>query len=245
MKTVSAEDVRRRLTAALERSELIAPELTELAILTDVVDAFLEGAGVTMAGHYEWAVDTATLAEAALHELVTAAYRGAKARPARVWDPVEIPEPRRRPIATRSLWDEFRKGAWTGEWSRAIERYAAFDSQTAEWALAQKLDTWNEVECWQRLYTQRDGGTAWITLDTGRRYYPDFVVVVGGERWLLEAKSNRDEKAPDVVEKADAARAWVDRVNASRSFGRWHYLLVTEAHIAQARDWAQLVRAAS
>ncbi len=241
---ISAEAVRERLIAAIERSGLVAPDLTELATLGDLVDAFLAGAGVASGEHYSWSGQTAGLAEAALRDLVSAARRGAMARPARTWDPVEVPESRQRPATLRSRWGEFRKGAWVGEWSRAIEKFAAFDSESAEWALAHKLDTWDEVQRWQRLYTQRDGGTAWITLETGRRYYPDFVAVVGGESWVLEAKSDRDARALDVVEKADAARAWIERVNASRMFGVWHYLLVTEAHIAQAKDWPQLVRAA-
>lgn len=243
--TVTAEEVRTRLLAALERSELVAPDLTERAVAAAVVDAFLIGAGVTGGGHYRWGADTASLAEGALHELVHAAYRGAMVKPTRSWSPIEIPEPRSSPIALRSRWVVFRKGEWAGPWSRSIERFAAFDSESAEWVLANKLDTWDEVTRWQRLYTQRDGGQAWIVRENGRLYYPDFVVVVGGEHWLLEAKSNREEHAADVIEKADAAGAWVDRVNASALFGTWHYLLVTEAHIAQAKDWAQLIRAAS
>jgi type III restriction enzyme len=244
MATVSADEVRARLVAGLEHSDLVAPELTELALLAQLVDAFLAGAGVASGEHYRWSIATANQAEDALGELVSAAYRGAMSRPARTWDPVELPEPRPHPVAPRSRWDEFRKGAWSGEWTRSIERYAAFDSETAEWALAQKLDSWDAIQRWQRIYTQRDGGQAWILRDSGQRYYPDFVVVVGDEYWLLEAKSNRDEHAVDVVDKADAARAWVARVNASKSFGTWHYLLVTESHIAQANDWAQLILAA-
>jgi type III restriction enzyme len=244
MMTVSADDVRARLIAGLENTDLVAPEITELAYLKELVEAFLAGAGVTSGEHYRWGADTANQAEDALRELVSAGYRGAMSRPARTWDPVDLPEPRSHPVAPRSRWDEFRKGVWTGEWSRSIERYAAFDSETAEWALAHKLDSWDTVERWQRLYTQRDGGQAWIIRDSGQRYYPDFVAVVGGEYWLLEAKSNRDEHAVDVLDKADAARAWVARVNASKSFGTWHYLVVTEAHIAQAQDWEQLIRAA-
>jgi type III restriction enzyme len=240
--TVTADEVRERLVSNLAHSDLIASDLTELAHLADVVDAFLNGAGGDE--HYRWGIETAAHAEAALRELVEAAYRGAMVRPRRTWNPVEIPETRLRPLSVRSKWDEFRKGAWSGEWSRSIERYAAFDSESAEWALAQKLDSWDEVERWQRLYTQRDGGQAWIARDNGRRYHPDFVVVVGGEYWVLEAKSNRDEAAVEVVEKAAAANAWIERVNASALFGMWHYLLVTEAHIAQAKDWEQLVRAA-
>jgi type III restriction enzyme len=242
--TVTADEVRARLLAALERSELVSAELTERALAADVVDAFLAGGGVAGGEHYRWGADTARAAEHALHELVKAAYQGAMARPARRWDPVEVPEPRRHPPAPRSKWAEFRKGEWAGPWSRSIERFAAFDSATAEWALAHRLDMWDEVARWQRLYTGRDGGRASIARDNGSRYYPDFVVVVGGEYWLVEAKSDRDQRAPDVVEKAEAARAWVERVNASALFGTWHYLLVTEAHIAQAKDWAQLVRAA-
>jgi len=240
--TVGVEEVRERLVSALSHSDLIASDVTELARLTDVVDAFLSGAGGDE--HYRWGIETAAHAENALRELVEAAYRGAMVRPRRTWSPVEIPEARTRPATVRSKWDAFRKGAWSGEWSRSIEHYAAFDSESAEWALAHKLDSWDEVERWQRLYTQRDGGQAWIIRDNGRRYYPDFVAVVGGEYWVLEAKANRDEAAAEVVEKAAAADEWVERVNAADSFGTWRYLLLTEAHIAQAKDWSQLVRAA-
>src|SRR5690606_24153845 len=90
--TVTADEVRARLLAALERSELVSAEFTERAIAADVVDAFLAGAGVSGGVHYRWGADTARVAEDALHELVNAAYQGAMATPSRRWDPVEVPE---------------------------------------------------------------------------------------------------------------------------------------------------------
>ncbi|AQY01867.1 hypothetical protein B2G67_10620 [Microbacterium foliorum] len=91
---------------------------------------------------------------------------------------------------------------------------------------------WDDVVSWQRLYVP---GAAWIAWKGGR-YHPDFVVVAAdGAHWVIEAKANKAaEDSAEVQAKAEAAEAWVDRVNSSKSFGDWRYRLATEMKIAAA-----------
>jgi hypothetical protein len=81
---------------------------------------------------------------------------------------------------------------------------------------------------------------------SGGRYFPDFVVVASdGSTWVIEAKS--DSAADDslsVAAKAEAAVAWVGRVNAAKTWGTWHYLLATETRIAAAVDLRSLATSA-
>jgi len=238
-----AEEVRDRLVRRLLGSGLVAAEFTEQALAAAAVDAFLRGAGVEGGGHYEWSADLAGRADAALFGLVEAAYRATRTHPAYTWDPVVLPPV--RPMPTRphdkNVREEaFRIGAWYGEWTRGIERYAQFDSATAEFRLVKKLDDWEGVARWLRLYV---GGDAWIRWPGGR-YFPDFLVVgPDGRQWVVEAKSDKAATdSAEVAAKAEAAREWVGRVNASHRFGTWGYLLVTETQIARAASWEALVQ---
>jgi len=241
----SADEVRAGLVRRLLGSGLVAAELDEQARAVELVDAFLRGAGVERDGHYEWSADLADRADAALFGLVEAAYRANRARPAFTWDPVLLPPRRPMPLQTQDKnapEAAFRVGAWYGEWTRGVERYAQLDSATAEFRLAKKLDDWDGVDRWLRLYVHGDGWIRWF----GGRYFPDFVVVaVDGAQWIVEAKSDKAATdSAEVAQKAEAAREWVQRVNASRRFGTWGYLLVTETQIAAAASWEALVRAA-
>lgn len=239
---VTAEAVRDQLVRRVAGSGLVAAELTELALVGELVDAFLRGAGVERGEHYEWSADLADRAETALLDLVEAGYRAVRSRPSFTWDPATVPVSRSQPAQTLGIWDPFRIGAWYGEWTRSIERYATFDSESAEFRLAHKLDAWDEVSRWIRAYV---GGPIWIRWPGGR-YFPDFVVVDhDGGQWVVEAKSDKAAAdSSEVAEKAGAAREWVDRVNASRQFGRWGYLLATETQIAAAPSWSRLVEVA-
>lgn len=117
-------------------------------------------------------------------------------------------------------------------WDKSIEKYASFDSESAEFALARKRDTWDGVEYWQRLYAP---GAAWIAWKGGR-YHPDFVLVDSdGVHWVIEAKADKAAvDSAEVAEKAEAAEKWVARLNESKLFGTWRYVLVTEMKIAAA-----------
>ncbi len=246
VEVLPAEEVRVRLVRRLHGSGLVAAELTEQALAAEVVDAFLRGAGVEGGSHYEWSADLADRADAALFGLVEAAYLATRSRPNYTWDPVTLPTLRGMPAQPydKNIGEAaFRIGAWYGEWTRGVERYAQFDSATAEFRLVRKLDDWDGVARWLRLYHP---GEAWIRW-SGGRYFPDFVVVdADGVQWVVEAKSDTAARdSADVRMKAAAAEEWAGRVNASHLFGAWRYLLVTETQIAAASSWAALVRTAS
>lgn len=236
--TVSAEAIKRALLGRVIHSGLVDPDMTERVLALDLVDAFLRGAGIDETSDWEWSVEHAERAENDLYTVIRAAHKGRQTTSSWRWEPVEVPVVRPKPTEIRGVWDSFVKGAWTGPWDHSIDKYAQFDSASAELLLAQKLDTWDGVDHWQRLYQP---GPAWI-IWKGGRYHPDFVVVdKAGTHWVVEAKA--DKAAIDSIEvqdKAAAAREWIDRVNDSQLFGTWRYIIVTEAQIAAAVDWQQL-----
>lgn len=235
---VPGERVRRDLLERVLRDGLVEPDVVEQAQAGVVVDAFLRGAGITGEVEVSWSRDRAIRAIDAIGELIRTAWKATERRPNLQWDPVPLPGPRARPAETLDRWAGFRRGAWYHGWDRSIQGSAQFDSGTGEFALARKLDDSESVRWWLRLYTN---GEAFI--DWGRgRYFPDFVVLdTDGEYWVVEAKSDDAARTDtEVAAKASAARAWADRVNASRTFGTWHYLLVTESQIATAPNWDAL-----
>ncbi|WP_433718636.1 DEAD/DEAH box helicase [Microbacterium laevaniformans] len=238
--TVSAGAIRRSLLGRVLNAGLVEPDLAEQLRAVEIVDAFLEGAGIDNESGWEWSVDHAERAETALLGIIRAAHKGRQTTSSWRWTPATIPLPRPAPTITRGTYDTFVRGAWVGEWVKSVDRFASFDSASAELLLARKLETWEHVDRWQRIYQP---GPAWI-MWPGGRYYPDFVAADSdGVYWVLEAKA--DKSAVDSIEvqqKAAAAGEWIERVNASKSFGTWRYRVVTEAQIAAAVDWKQLVR---
>ena len=226
--------VRKQLLGRLLGSGLIEPEMTEQARALELVDAFLKGAGINADDEWEWSIDHAARAEDSLFALIRVAYKGTQSAPSYRWSPVEIPASKQMPTKPNSVWDPFRRDAWMGPWDRSIERYAQFDSETAELRLGRKLDVWDDVLYWQRLYV---AGPAWVPW-SGGRYFPDFVVVgKDGVRWVLEAKADTAaEDSASVAAKAAAAEAWIERVNAAKTWSTWRYKLVTETRIAVAND---------
>lgn len=235
---VSFERVRRDLLQRVLRDGLVEPDIVEQAQAGVIVDAFLHGAGITGEVEVSWSADRATRAVDSLGGLIRTAWKATGRRPNLQWDPVTLPGVRPRPAEMLDRWAVFRKGAWYHGWDRSIQLAAQFDSGTGEFALARKLDDSGSVRWWLRLYTNGDAFIDW-----GRgRYFPDFVVIdTDGEYWVVEAKSDDAARTDtEVAAKASAAWEWTERVNASKSFGTWHYLLVTESEIAAAPNWAAL-----
>ena len=58
-----------------------------------------------------------------------------------------------------------------------------------------------------------------------------------GVHWLIEVKSDRDAGNEDVRAKRAAAQRWANHVTAAPKLNgiRWHYLLVREADLTDAR----------
>lgn len=241
-RAVPGSAIRDGLTDRLLRSGFVEPDFAEAIRAQRLVERFLSGAGVDLDSDWEWSVDHAERAQNALIDVVRTARMGLLQRRevTYTWRPVTIPVPRPRPTVVRSEWDTFVKGAWVGPMRRSIDQYAAFDSGTAEYALAHKLETWSSVARWNRVYTHTD---AYIPWGGGRRYYIDFVVVdTDGTHWAIEAKSDKDATDSDEVkQKATAAEKWAQDATATLQFGTWRYRLCTETQIEQAVTWEQLV----
>jgi len=241
-RAVAGADIRDALTKRLLHSGIVEPDFTEALRAQSLVERFLSGAGVDLDADWEWSVDHAERAQNALIDLVRTARAGLLQRREVTykWHPVTVPVPRPRPTVVRTEWDTFVKGAWVGPMKRSIDQYAAFDSGTAELALAQKLETWSRLACWNRIYTHTD---AYIPWGGGRRYYVDFVIVdADGTYWAIETKSDKDAKdSEEVKQKALAAEKWARDATATLQFGTWRYRLCTETQIKQAVTWEQLV----
>lgn len=235
---VSATAINSSLLGRIINSGVVEPDLTEQLLAADIVAAFLKGAGIDGSDDWEWSVDHAERAEDALFKLIGAAHKGRQTTSSFKWDPVRLPIARPAPTDPRAVWDSFVKGAFVGPWNKSVDKYASFDSDSAELALARKLDTWDDVAYWQRLYSP---GPAWIAWKGGR-YHPDFVVVdKDGAHWVIEAKADKAAvDSAEVASKSEAAEAWIDRVNSSKSFGTWRYKLATEMKIAAAVGWRSI-----
>lgn len=237
---VDAATVRGDLIAKVMDSGMVEPELVEMARAVEIVDAFLLGADVDEASEWEWSIDHAHRAADKLFALIASTRKGQQLVVNYRWTPSKVPAPRSLPQAPRAVWDEYRKGDWIGPWEHSIEKYARFDSQSAELSLARKIENWGPtVSYWQRLYVHDGAFIPW----TGGRYFPDFLVVDKDKvHWVLEAKSDKAAvDSAEVTAKAEAAEAWVGRVNAIKHFGVWRYRIVTEAQIAAAADWESIV----
>lgn len=235
-----ASAVRSDLIARVLGLDLVPLLLTERLQAEEVVDAFLDGAGVTGDVTENWTAQRAVQARDAIAALVRSAYARNDRQPAWVWSPQELLLPKPLPPVVRDRYDEYGVRDWYGGWAKSAEYAAQFDSQSAEFALAQLLDDSETVAWWLRL-TRAD--PAWITLQPVGRYYPDFIVVdADGIHWLVEAKSDA-AAANDttVAAKAAAAEEWAAAVNDAGSFGTWRYRVVTESDIRAANNWAGLV----
>jgi type III restriction enzyme len=115
------------------------------------------------------------------------------------------------------------------------------DRHSLERDLANVLDDAPSVEVWARLHP-RDFELRY----RGGTYNPDFLAAEDGQRWVIEAKADRDLATENVQAKRRAAREWASLVNADeRVSERWGYLLVSETDLRQAKDdWRALVHAA-
>ena len=100
------------------------------------------------------------------------------------------------------------------------------------------------VTWWLRL--QRED-QAFIELDDGSQYYPDFIAVdENGVSWIVEGKRDRDAEAPGTQAKKTAAESHLRHVSDFSAYGTWRYLFCTETAIRRSRgSWDALVAAAT
>lgn len=113
-------------------------------------------------------------------------------------------------------------------------RINRFDSDP-ERRLAHALDgdRFPEVMKWLRPAS----GQFSIEYDRNRRYDPDIVVECVDRKLIVEVKSTGMMNAPEVLEKARAARQWVEEANTFAAEGEgkaWHYVLLDERDVTEA-----------
>lgn len=99
------------------------------------------------------------------------------------------------------------------------------------------------IHLWLRLEKEDQ---AFIELDSGARYYPDFIAIDHNDvSWVIEGKRDRDAETPATKAKKTAAESHLLHVSDFRAYGTWRYLFCTESSIRQARgSWEALVAAA-
>ena len=118
--------------------------------------------------------------------------------------------------------------------NKAPYRINRFDSDP-ERRLAHALDgdRFPEVMKWLRPAC----GQFSIEYDRNRRYDPDIVVECVDRKLIVEVKSTGMMNDPEVLEKARAARQWVEEANtfAAEGDGKpWHYVLLDEKDVTEA-----------
>jgi type III restriction enzyme len=129
----------------------------------------------------------------------------------------------------------FERGRWYSGWTKSILPVASFDAKTTEFALASILDSSTRIKWWLRL--RKNDDPAYVELDNGKKYYPDFIAIDDENiYWLIEGKSDHDARREDVRAKKSMAEEWARFVNDNGHFGRWRYLFATERMIKRATN---------
>lgn len=239
------------LVTRLMHSNAVAATATEMNAATHIARAFLAGVGVTE--DTPWRAEHGRLATTALVDWLNAKQTSSPAREVAEVVQVRWPDPAERveanPPANRNVVTragQFVRSYPYSGWSRSVYEVVSFDSWSAEFRLADLLDRTPGVAAWVRV-------TADVPLHIGytqgaitRTYLPDFIVIDDhGTHWVVEGKANSEMTDPIVLAKRDAAKAWVDAVNASDDVQEtWAYALASEAAIASAGTWAALLAAA-
>lgn len=236
-------ELRSQLTEAILGLGIIAARRDDQGVerraIEPILDAFIDGlngGADTLLSAY---LDRAT---ALLLDAINREYRRFSSKP--VFEEtvsvksIDRIRPNTRPI-TPNRHGTFSKGTAYEGWKRSVYAVNWFDS-APERDLAILLDESERITEWCRLLND-DLAIVWAS--SGQRYNADFVVVsTDGTRWVVEAKADNQVTSEEVQAKRDAAKRWVNKVNASGIMSdTWAYLLVTETDIRSARgSWAAL-----
>jgi type III restriction enzyme len=233
---IPLEDAIKRLADQVLASSIVPARASQRAQLAPLLDAFLAGLGDSAELILSSYLDRAA---AGFIQLVTTEQRRFASTP-RYDEVLELrpfaPLRHGRPVISADRYGSFRRGVGYTGWQRSLYEQVWFDSAT-EREMANLIDDTDEIEVWARLHTRDleiryDGGT----------YNPDFLAAGNGQRWVIETKADRDLQTEKVEAKRDAAKRWANHVSTDvRVSERWHYLLIGETDLRQARgDWRAL-----
>ena len=239
------------LVHRLLASNDVQATVAELNAATGVARAFLAGAGVTP--ETPWRAEHGQLATEALVNYIRTKQTSSPAREVAEVEQVRWPDPLEltltQPATSRHLVTgrpQFQRGYPYSGWTRSVYDTATFDAYSTEFRLAVLFDNTDGIRAWVRIVESVPLQLPYLRGAVQHFYRPDFLVIDdAGTHWLVEGKADGDMTDPVVIAKRDAARAWVQTVNASDDVpARWGYLLASEVAIAAASSWAAL-RAAS
>jgi type III restriction enzyme len=237
-------DVQHDLQRRVFMLGLVPKTEPELNAAARVVASFLRGAGAGPGQEVNWSAERARQAAAGIDALIQQKYDTRRLRPEYESRPIILPaEPRPMPTTIINRYDRFERGQWYEGWNKSLLPVASFDAGTTEFRLAEIMDSSAGIAWWHRL-RKVDG--AYIELDVGGKYYPDFITLDQDDvSWIIEGKSDDEAESPDAQMKKAAAEDHVRYVSDDSRFGTWRYLFCTETAIKSAGDsWDALVAAA-
>lgn len=135
---------------------------------------------------------------------------------------------------------EFQLRKYYGDWEKGLFPVASFDSWSAEYLLAMKLNYSAEIVWWKRLHRS---DRASIAYSTRNNYYPDFVALdESGTYWIIEGKSDKGQDDETVAAKRKAAVSLVNKLISEPKFGgtSWGYLIAYETDVKTTDSWSAL-----
>lgn len=142
LETVPVSRVKAQLEVRVLGLGVVESTLSEYQAASEVIDWFLEGAGVAHDEKAAWSVKRTALATRALESAIIKAYELRSTSPTWEFNVIEVPmlpPTRTMPSPVYSRWLDFMKGAWYGDWVKGIEPVASFDAKTTEWALSGRI----------------------------------------------------------------------------------------------------------
>lgn len=235
------------LASRLLRSSSVAATLTEANAATDVARAFLRGAQVTEGT--PWRKAHGELATARLVEWIRERQRSRPEQRVTEVHQVRWPEPEER-IELQSPQDrqlvtssrEFTRLYPYRGWAKSVYEVNSFDAYSTEFRLASLFETSANVKAWVRVDQTVPLRISYEWGSGQREYMPDFIVIDdAGVQWIVEGKADSEMTDENVLAKRDAARAWVQTVNAEPSVSqRWGYILASESIISASGNWTAI-----
>lgn len=241
---LTVTEVQRHLQARILKFGEVMQTRAEANAAQRIAEAFLAGAGVSAGHDVNWSAARSRQAGEGLYALVQRKIKTRRPPPQYEVRCVQVPaEPRPMPADVIDRHTPFERNRWYGGWTKSILPAARFDAETTEFALAQIMDGSPAVTWWLRLQKEDE---AFIELDDGSQYYPDFIAVdENGVSWIVEGKRDRDAEAPGTQQKKTAAESHLRYVSDFSAYGAWRYLFCTETAIRRSRgSWDALVAAA-
>jgi len=236
--------VQKHLQARILKFEEVMQTRSEMNAAQRIAAAFLVGVGVRESQDVDWSAARSRQAAEGLHALVQRNIEARRPPPEYEVRSVPVPaEPRPMPADVISWRSPYERNRWYGGWAKSVLPAARFDAETTEFALAQIMDGNPAIRWWLRLEREDQ---AFIELDDGSRYYPDFIALgQNGVSWIVEGKRDRDAEAPATKAKKTAAESHLLYVSDFGAYGTWRYLFCTETAIRRSRgSWDALVAAA-